>query len=146
MPDFKSARTWVVVAVAAAMVGAFLTLLGAHGPLTGSLALIFLLLAPAACVADLLPGLDPAGRAVVAAGASVVILSTVAEVMLNISHWSIRGGIAATAVVCTILMVIARLRRRSRIDELTTYMPGVSNDSVGSIEPGDDEDDWAFEP
>jgi uncharacterized membrane protein len=146
MSYLKSARIWVIAAVAAAMVGAFLNLIGADDPLTLSLTLVFLLLAPAACVADLLPGLDPAGRAVVAGGASVVILTTVAEIMLNTSHWSTRGGVVATAIVCTILMVIARLRRRRRADALATYMPGPLNDSDTSRAPGDEEDGWAFEP
>jgi hypothetical protein len=76
--------------------------------------LLFLLIAPAACFAALLPGLDPAARVIVSATAGLVILTLVAEVMLAASLWSPGGGLVAVAVICVVLLALAwavRLRR-----------------------------------
>jgi hypothetical protein len=71
------------------------------------LILLFLLVAPAACFAALLPGLDPAARVVVSATAGIVILTLVAEVMLALSQWSPTGGLVAVAVICAVLLGVS---------------------------------------
>jgi hypothetical protein len=76
------------------------------------LILLFLLVAPAACFAALLPRLDPAARIVVSATAGIVILTLVAEVMLAVSRWSPTGGLVAVAAICAVLLGVSWIVRR----------------------------------
>ncbi|MGH3390171.1 MAG: hypothetical protein ACRDOO_14985 [Actinomadura sp.] len=75
------------------------------------LILLFLLVAPAACFAALLPRLDPAARVVVSGTAGIVILTLVAEVMLALSLWSPTGGLVAVAVICAVLLGVSWVLR-----------------------------------
>ena len=72
-----------------------------------ALVLLFLLVAPAACFAALLPGLDPAARVIVSAAAGIVILTSVAETMLATSLWSPAGGLVAVAAICAVLLGVS---------------------------------------
>ncbi|MBC6459317.1 hypothetical protein [Actinomadura sp. HBU206391] len=72
--------------------------------------LLLLVTAPTAACAALLPGLDPAGRAVVSATGGLVIVALVAEVMLVTSLWSPGGGLAAVTVISAALLGVSRIR------------------------------------
>jgi hypothetical protein len=122
---------------AAGVAGAVLTLSGVRSPVTGPLTLVFLLLAPAVCVAAMLTDLDPLGRAIVAGAAGLVLSAGIAEIMLVTSHWSPRHGVAAVGAVCVVLAVPATLHRRRAAR--------VSEEAVPAGRSGD-EDAWAFEP
>jgi hypothetical protein len=103
--------------VAAGLAGAVLTVSSVSSPVTGPLTLLFVLLAPAVCVALLLPGLDPLARWIVAGTASVALAGAVAEIMLVTSTWSPRGGIIAVAATCFALAVPALFLHRRGVPE-----------------------------
>jgi hypothetical protein len=129
------ARLFVGTLGVAGLTGAVLTVAAISSPVTGPLTLLFLLFAPAACVALLVPALDVLARVIVAGTAALALAGAIAEVMLVASVWSPRGGVIADGVACALLMAVAGLRRR-RADAT-----GVA----GSAAPDEDEDAWAFE-
>lgn len=98
--------------VVGGLTGAALTLADAGSPVTGPLTLLFVLFAPAVCVASLLPGLDTPARVIVAGAASLALAGAVAEIMLVTSGWSPRGGIIATGIACAALAVTAVVLHR----------------------------------
>jgi hypothetical protein len=75
------------------------------------LVLLLLVVPPALGFAALLPGLDPAGRAVASATGGLVVVALVAEVMLVTSLWSPGAGLAAVVVVSAVLLGVSRVRR-----------------------------------
>jgi hypothetical protein len=91
--------------------GAALTVAGVHYPGRTLFTLLFLLVTPAVCVAQLLPGLDPAARAVVSIAGGIALISIVAEVMLAAKWWTPRGGLIAVGVLCAAVLAIALARR-----------------------------------
>ncbi|WP_234390293.1 hypothetical protein [Streptomyces sp. MMG1533] len=102
--------------------GAVLALAGSDSPLRGPLTLFFLLAAPAAAVAAALRGLDPFGRTIAALAGSVVVNMLVAQGMLALHSWSVRGGIVAvTAISCVLLLLVLLRRLRGR----TTTRQGI---------------------
>ena len=70
------------------------------------------LLAPAAALAAALRALDPFARALCALAGAVVVDMLVAQVMLAVHHWSVRGGVAAVAVLSLALLLLVHLRDR----------------------------------
>jgi uncharacterized membrane protein len=94
--------------------GAALTVAGVHYPGRLLFTLIFLLVTPAVCVAQLLPGLDPLARAVVSIAGGITLISVVAEVMLAAKWWTPRGGLIAVGALCAVLLGVALLRRSRR--------------------------------
>lgn len=103
-------------ATAVGAVGATLALTGSGSPLRGPCALFFLLAAPAAAIAAALRGLDPYGRALTALAGAVVVDMLVAQGMLAVHHWSVRGGVVAVAGISLLLLlsVLATGTSRSR--------------------------------
>ncbi|MFV8131075.1 hypothetical protein [Streptomyces syringium] len=101
----------VGAAVAIAGVGAVLALADIGSPLRAPLTLFFLVMAPAGAVAAALRGLDPLSRSVVAAGGAVAIDLLVAQTMLALHSWSVRGGVAAVAIVSLLLFLLAHVCR-----------------------------------
>ncbi|RRQ78643.1 hypothetical protein CQW39_11515 [Streptomyces griseofuscus] len=99
-------------AAAVSTVGALLALTGSNSALRGPCTLLFLLLAPAAALAAALRGLDPFARALCALAGAVVVDMLVAQVMLAVHHWSVRGGTAAVAVLSLALLLLVQLRDR----------------------------------
>jgi hypothetical protein len=91
--------------------GAALTVAGVHYPGRTLFTLLFLLVTPAVCVAQLLPGLDPPARAVVSVVGGIALVGTVAEVMLAAKWWTPRGGLIAVGVLCAAVLAIALARR-----------------------------------
>jgi hypothetical protein len=92
-------------------VGALLALTGSGTPLRGPLTLFFLLVAPAAAFAAGLTGLDPFGRALASLAGAVVLDMLVAQGMLAVHRWSVRGGIVAVTAISSLVLLLVSVRR-----------------------------------
>lgn len=101
-------------ATAVAATGAVFAATGTGSPLRASCALFFLLAAPAAGIAAALRGLDPFARAIAALAGAVVVDMLVAQSMLALHQWSLRGGVVAVAVLGALLLLLPALARRTR--------------------------------
>ncbi|MFJ3643196.1 hypothetical protein ACIPRD_26040 [Streptomyces sp. NPDC090108] len=103
-------------ATAAGGAGALLALIGSGSPLRGPLALFFLLVTPAAAIAVGLRGLDPFGRAVAALAGAVALDMLVAQGMLAVHRWSVRGGLLAVTALSLLLLAgfLARVKFSSK--------------------------------
>ncbi|MER6332511.1 hypothetical protein ABT298_24930 [Streptomyces sp. NPDC001034] len=108
--DLSPLLTGATAAVATA--GALLALTGSDSALRGPCALLFLLCAPAASIATALRGLDPFARTLCALAGSVVVDMLVAQAMLALHHWSVRGGVVVIAVLSLLLLLLTLLRDR----------------------------------
>ncbi|GAA0378974.1 hypothetical protein GCM10010319_66900 [Streptomyces blastmyceticus] len=95
-------------------VGAALALADIGSPLRAPFTLFFLIVAPACAIGAALRGLDPLSRSVVAAGGAVAVDLLIAQVMLALHTWTVRGGVAAVAAVSLLLFLLAHARRRGR--------------------------------
>ncbi|MFF4739068.1 hypothetical protein ACFY2W_24740 [Streptomyces sp. NPDC001262] len=107
----------VIAGAAAAIAGAgwALALADIGSPLRAPFTLFFLIMAPACAVGAALHGLDPLSRSVVAAGGAVALDLLVAQTMLALHAWTVRGGVAAVAAVSLLVFLLAHARRhRSR--------------------------------
>ncbi|MFE2313449.1 hypothetical protein ACFXC8_09625 [Streptomyces sp. NPDC059441] len=103
------------MAVAVAGVGAVLALADVDASLRGPFALFFLLAAPGAAIAAALRGLDPLARTVVSVAGAIAVDLLVAQGMLAVHRWSVRGGIVAVTAISTLvllLVVVRQLRKR----------------------------------
>jgi hypothetical protein len=100
------ALAWATIG--AGLCGAGLALAGANSPLRSPLVLLFLASAPLLAVAELLRGVDPFARILVACAAMVVINAGVAETMLAAGLWSPRAGLIAIMTISA-LLGLARL-------------------------------------
>ncbi|WP_329534843.1 hypothetical protein [Streptomyces sp. NBC_01450] len=103
------------VAVAVAGVGAVLALADVDASLRGPFTLFFLLAAPGAAIAAALRGLDPLARTVVSVAGAIAVDLLVAQGMLAVHRWSVRGGIVAVTAISTLvllLVVVRQLRKR----------------------------------
>ncbi|GGW91513.1 hypothetical protein [Streptomyces chryseus] len=98
-------------ALAVSAVGAVLAFADLASPLRAPFTLFFLLVAPGCAVASGLRGLDPLGRLVASAAAAVALNLLVAQAMLATHVWSIRGAVAAVAVISALLFVLTLVRR-----------------------------------
>ncbi|MGP4045689.1 hypothetical protein [Streptomyces sp. 2A115] len=98
-------------AAAIAGVGAVLALADLDSPLRAPFTLFFLLAAPSAAVATALRGLEPFGRTVASLAAAVAVNFLVAQGMLAVHRWSVRGGIAAVAALSTLILLLVLVRR-----------------------------------
>lgn len=99
-------------ATAVACCGALLALVDSDSYLRGPFTLFFLLAAPTAAIAGALRGLDPFGRVVTAVAGSVVVNMVVAQGMLALHHWSVRGGVVAVTAFSVLVLLMVVLRRR----------------------------------
>ncbi|MFF2923938.1 hypothetical protein ACFVTP_16285 [Streptomyces celluloflavus] len=100
-------------AVGVGAVGAVLALADLASPLRAPFTLFFLLLAPATAIGAALGRLDPLGRAVVAGAGALAADLLVAEAMLALHLWSVRGGVVAVAVLSAAALLLTALRRRA---------------------------------
>ncbi|MET9735407.1 hypothetical protein ABZZ79_33675 [Streptomyces sp. NPDC006458] len=98
-------------ATAAVCAGGLLALSGSDSPLRGPFTLFFLLGAPASAFALVLRGPDPLGRAIAALGGAIVVDMLVAQGMLALGLWSVRGGIVVVAAVSALTLLLVPLRR-----------------------------------
>ncbi|GAA3142524.1 hypothetical protein ACFQ0X_34360 [Streptomyces rectiviolaceus] len=104
------------MALAVGAVGAVLALTDIDSPLRGPFTLFFLLAAPGGAIAATLRGLEPWGRIVASISGAVAVNLLVAQAMLALHMWSVRGGVAAIAVIGSLihlLVLVRRLRRRT---------------------------------
>ncbi|GGO57723.1 MULTISPECIES: hypothetical protein [Streptomyces] len=99
------------VGVAAGCVGAAFALLDLTSPLRAPFVLFFLLAAPGFALSHWLRGLDGWSRAVACASGALVLDLLVAQAMLALHVWSIRGGVAAIAGVSALVFLSALARR-----------------------------------
>ncbi|MFJ2774152.1 hypothetical protein [Streptomyces sp. NPDC087300] len=102
------------VAVAVGGVGATLALIDLSSPLRGPFVLFFLLVAPAAACWHALRALTPWGRIVASASGSVAVNLLVAQAMLALHVWSVRGGVVAVTVFSSLTLLLVLLRRARR--------------------------------
>ncbi|WP_171113199.1 MULTISPECIES: hypothetical protein [Streptomyces] len=112
--DASDADLRLVLAGAATAIGgigALLALIGSDSPLRGPFTLFFLLAAPAVAIAAALDGLDPLGRAIVALAGAIVVDMLVAQGLLALHLWSVRGGIAAVTVLSALTLLLVLVRR-----------------------------------
>ncbi|WP_326621835.1 hypothetical protein OG863_31645 [Streptomyces decoyicus] len=117
-PDDRptSATVSLVAGVAAGIgaMGAVLALAGIDSPLRAPFTLFFLLMAPAGALAVVLGRMDPLGRAVAAGAGALAVDLLVAQTMLALHLWSLRGGVLAVAALSGALLLVGAVRRRAR--------------------------------
>ncbi|MHC3475505.1 hypothetical protein ACYF6T_43525 [Streptomyces sp. 7R007] len=94
-------------ATAVGVFGALLALTDADSPLRGPLTLFFLMAAPATALAAALRGLERFGRTLAALAGAVVLDMLVAQGMLAVHRWSVRGGIVAITVISVLLFLLS---------------------------------------
>lgn len=105
---------WPVLAGAVTAVGgigALLALTDSSSPLRAPFTLFFLLVAPAAAIAAALSGLDPLSRALVSLAGAIVVDMLVAQGLLALHLWSVRGGIAAVTAISALTLLLVLVRR-----------------------------------
>ncbi|MFI1367811.1 hypothetical protein [Streptomyces griseochromogenes] len=95
-------------------VGALLALTDSDSPLRAPCTLFFLLTAPAVAIGAALRGLNPVGRALSALAGAVVLNMLVAQGMLAVHRWSVRGGVIAVASLSLLLLLLVLTRGKSR--------------------------------
>ncbi|AWE54483.1 hypothetical protein DC008_06750 [Streptomyces nigra] len=100
-------------ATAVGAIGAVLALTGSDSPLRGPFTLFFLLAAPAAAIGAALRGLDPFGRLVASVAGAVVLDMLVAQAMLALHQWSVRGGIVTVTAISVLILLPVITRRRT---------------------------------
>jgi hypothetical protein len=98
-------------AVAVGGVGAMLALVDLDSPLRGPFTLFFLVAAPGAAIATALRALEPWGRTVAAVAGSCAVNMIVAQAMLALHIWSVRGGVVAVTVLSALALVLPEARR-----------------------------------
>ncbi|MEV0180793.1 hypothetical protein AB0I54_16070 [Streptomyces sp. NPDC050625] len=102
-------------ATAVGATGALLALTDEGSPLRGPFTLFFLLAAPAAAIAAALRGLDPFGRTLASLAGAVVVNMLVAQGMLAVHRWSVRGGVVVVTALSVLLLLGVLLRPADRI-------------------------------
>jgi uncharacterized membrane protein len=98
-------------ATVVAVVGALLALADVDSPLRGPFTLFFLLAAPSVAIAAALRGLDPFGRLLASVAGAITVDMLVAQGMLAVHRWSVRGGIAAVTALSSVLLLLVVVRR-----------------------------------
>lgn len=104
------------MAVVVGAVGAMLALTDIDSPLRAPFTLFFLLAAPGFAIGAALKGFEPWGRIVASVSGAVAVNLLVAQAMLALHVWSVRGGVVALAVIGSLtylLVLVRRLRRRT---------------------------------
>ncbi|HEY7486972.1 MAG TPA: hypothetical protein VH912_21105 [Streptosporangiaceae bacterium] len=127
--------------------GAVLTVAGVHYPGRTLFTLVFLMVTPVVCFAQLLTGLDPLARIVISIVGGISLISVVAEVMLAAGWWTPRGGLITVGVLCGLLLAVAMTRRpRTAAPPPQTPAP-VASPQASAARPAsrDDEDAWLYE-
>ncbi|MFI0818396.1 hypothetical protein ACH4TX_18085 [Streptomyces sp. NPDC021098] len=117
--DKRSARAELLpvaagAAVGIAATGAALALADFDSPLRAPFTLFFLVVAPAAALGSALRGLDAAARTVLGVAGALALDLLVAQTMLALHIWSVRGGVAAVGVLSLLILSPALLPRARR--------------------------------
>jgi len=111
----RSLPVFAGAAVGVAGGGAVLALTDLGSPLRAPFTLFFLIAAPAWAVGSALRGLDPLSRSVAGLGGAIALDLLVAQTMLALHQWTVRGGVAVVAAVSILLVLLSRLPRLSRL-------------------------------
>jgi uncharacterized membrane protein len=98
-------------AVGVGGVGAVLALADIASPVRAPFTFFFLLAAPGAALAAALRSLDPLSRVVIAAAGAIVVDLLVAQGMLALHMWSVRGGVAVVTALSAVLFLLPLVRR-----------------------------------
>ncbi|MEU9123019.1 hypothetical protein AB0C96_24670 [Streptomyces sp. NPDC048506] len=98
-------------AVAVAALGAVLALADVPSPLRAPCTLFLLLGAPALAIGTALGRMDPLGRAVVGTAGALAVDLLVAQAMLALHLWSVRGGVVAVAGLSGAVLSVTAVRR-----------------------------------
>ncbi|WP_369245495.1 hypothetical protein [Streptomyces sp. R41] len=93
------------------VVGAVLALADVDSPLRGPFTLFFLLAAPSVAIAAALRGLEPFSRILASVAGAVAVNMLVAQGMLAVHRWSVRGGIAAVTAISSLILLLVLVRR-----------------------------------
>ncbi|WP_246097607.1 hypothetical protein [Streptomyces botrytidirepellens] len=104
-------------AVGIAATGAALTLADFDSPLRAPFTLFFLVAAPAAALGSTLRGLDAVARTVLGMAGALALDLLVAQTMLALHLWSVRGGVAAVGLLSLLMpapALLAQARRPGR--------------------------------
>ncbi|MFI9052714.1 hypothetical protein [Streptomyces sp. NPDC053427] len=96
-----------------AAMGAVLASADIASPLRVPCTLFLLLGAPALAIGAALGRLDPLGRAVVAVVGALAVDLLVAQAMLALHVWSVRGGVLAVAVLSGAVLLLTAVRARA---------------------------------
>lgn len=107
-------------AVGIAVTGAALTLADFDSPLRAPFTLFFLVAAPAAALGSALRGLDAAARAVLGVAGALALDLLVAQTMLALHIWSVRGGVAAVGLLSLLVLIPPLLVQARRPDRRRT--------------------------
>ncbi|MBC9715363.1 hypothetical protein H9Y04_22705 [Streptomyces sp. TRM66268-LWL] len=99
-------------ATALVAVGAILAFGDLDSPLRGPLTLALLLGAPSGAIAIALNGLQPWGRVVASLMGGAALNLLVAQAMLAMHMWSVRGGMIAVCGLSLAIWALALLTRR----------------------------------
>ncbi|WP_201304860.1 hypothetical protein [Streptomyces sp. GS7] len=113
-PRSPAASLVAGAAFGTAATGAVLSIGDIGSPLRAPFTLFFLLMAPAAAIAAALGRMDPLGRAVVAGAGALAVDLLVAQTMLALHVWSVRGGVLAVAALSGAGLLLSAIRRRAR--------------------------------
>lgn len=106
---------------AVAVVGALLALTDTASPLRGPFVLFFLVAAPGAAIGALLRGLAPLGRVVVSVAGAAAVDLLVAQALLALHVWSVRGGVVAVTAFSSLVLLLVSVRRlRGRTERRRT--------------------------
>ncbi|UQA96300.1 hypothetical protein [Streptomyces halobius] len=97
-----------------AATGAVLALADVDSPLRAPCTLFLLLVAPALAIGAALPRMAPLGRAVVAAATAPALNLLVAQTMLALHMWSVRGGVVAVTAFSGAVLLLTAIRKRAR--------------------------------
>ncbi|WP_431773510.1 hypothetical protein [Streptomyces cucumeris] len=95
-------------------VGAALALADVDSPLRAPFTLFFLVVAPAMAVGGALRGLDTVARCVLAVTGALALDLLVAQTMLALHLWSVRGGVLAVGCLSLLILTGTRVARRPR--------------------------------
>ena len=127
--------------------GALPAVIGVDYPGRTLFTLVFLMVTPVVCFAQLLPGIEPLARAVISIPAGIALVAVVAEVMLAAEWWSPRGGLIAVGLLCAALLGLALVRRPGAPVASAGSRPAVSTRVSGGApdDTAEDEDAWIYE-
>lgn len=111
-------------ALGIAAVGAVLALADIASPLRAPFTLFLLLGAPALAIGAALGRMDPLGRAVIATAGALAVDLLVAQAMLALHLWSVRGGVITVAALSIAVLLLTAARRRRGADQTSAKRAG----------------------
>jgi len=105
-PDLSWARRTVGPPLLITAVAGGLAALQPGGATVTVLTAAFLVLAPATVAAALLRNVDLLSRIAVGAGTAIAVDTVVAQTMLSVGAWSVRGGVLAVGLLSALALAL----------------------------------------